>query len=247
MANDIRQVNGPITVYIKENETALKVFSQKERNTVVRAAMTRAANFWCEVFLPMRFTDYARKLRYRVTREWDLRKVLMLATGTHRKDGRKPIAPQPTPLVFDGTMRKAVLGGYSVQVTATQTRPVARIKMPTGHAIKGNTAYPLKTVPPWEAQRLMEVLKKAFVAALGRAGARADFKKQAKIAGQAAKAEARAASRHARAAARAARKAENPKQGRRPKLTEAERATRKSVRAFRRRHDKFYKQLEDRE
>ncbi len=237
MANELTATNGPITAFLIENEKALAVFSQKERNTVARAAMTRTANMWIEIFLPLRFTKYAfAHLRYYPTAAWESVKRLMENSNKQTKGGRKVVGPQPTPLVFTGDMRRAVLGGANSRVTATQSRPVARVRMPVGHAIKQSTAAPLKHLPPNEVKRLSEIFKKAFSAAIGRAGNRSSFRASEAVAKRAAvkaaRAETRAAGKASRAAARQAnRKPKAP----RPRLSESEKASRRSLRAYDRR------------
>jgi hypothetical protein len=135
--------------------------------------MTRAANLWIETFLPLRFTKYAYgRLRYYPTAAWESVKDMMSSRGKLTRGGRTVLRPQPVPLVYTGDMRKAVLGGANARVTATQVRPIARIRMPVGHAIKQSTAAPLKYLPPNEVKSLAQEFKRAFVKAMGRASAR---------------------------------------------------------------------------
>jgi hypothetical protein len=189
-------------VSLTENAKALAVFSQKEQNNIMRAAMYRTAFYWTEIFLPLRFSDYAvDRLGYNPSARWeDFKSIMADNQKKLRKTYRRVMRPQPTPMVFTGDMRKAALGRNSIKATATKGKGVTAIRIPFGHAVQSKLSNLFRQLPPNEMEALQAAFKAAFAASLARGTVRAGIKAQ-KIA------MARVARRLANKAAKAAKKA----------------------------------------
>jgi hypothetical protein len=190
-------------VTLTENAKALAIFSQKEQNNIMRAAMYRTAFYWVEMFLPLRFSDYSvDRLGYNPTANWESFKSIMAASQKKlRKTYRRVMAPQPIPMVFTGDMRKAALGRNSIKATATKGKGVAAIRIPFGHPVQAKLSNLFRKLPPKEMEALQSAFKAAFSASLARGTVRAGIKAQKiamakvarKVANKAAKAAKKAA------------------------------------------------------
>lgn len=159
---DIKQ--GPIRVTIEANRKALAIFSQKEQNKIVRQSMGQVGNMWISIFLPKRFTDYARRfLRYNPRAAWEKAKQIMADKRVLTKNGYSVVGPQPTPLVLTGVMRAAALGGARGVPKATKSKAYVAIKIPLGHAVRKETSSVIGFIPPHEKTRIAEEFKRSLV------------------------------------------------------------------------------------
>ena len=166
-------------VQLIETPKAEAIFTQKERNNVMRSAMVRVASYWVEEFLPLRFTEYAVKLGYNPAAKWEDYKMLMADSQKKtRKTYRRVMRPQPTPMVFTGDMRKAALGRNSIKATATRGNGTATIRMPFGHAVQPRISDLFRRLPVNEKAALQIAFKAAYAASLERGMVRANIRLQ---------------------------------------------------------------------
>jgi hypothetical protein len=143
--------SGPIRTVIEMQGAALSLFSQADRNTILRTLMTIVANAWIDNFLKKRFSNYSRNvLGYDETAGWASRKIRLA------KRGAIPW-PQPIPFVFTGVSRQTALAGSRGAGTASKDKAVAVIKVPFGHAVQAKTSVQFRQVPASEMKVLAEV------------------------------------------------------------------------------------------
>lgn len=157
---------GPIRTALRLNGMGTALFgdrSQHEQNLLVRVSLMRGGNMWIKVFLPMRFTDYARKLGYRASTYWEAYKqqllgavVPLIGIGGDYAKGKGEGSWPP------GFMRDTATKGASIKASVTSTKAVIRIKIPFGHPVQPRTANIVTKVPPWELTRIAEDVGKAL-------------------------------------------------------------------------------------
>lgn len=159
--------NGPVRMAVEASEGVLSLFTAKARNDLVRDAAWQAGEFWRLTFLPMRFTEYAKKLGYYVQSSTRIKKL---------KAGRQ------LPLVWTGDLRDMATNGSSTTARATSSKTEAVIRIPgPGYMNQQPLVYKtLRTIPTWEVERFAEVLEKALAANIEEAAptVRSDLKKQ---------------------------------------------------------------------
>lgn len=123
----INRRRGPLRVVVETEGMALEVLSRAERNRSMREALANGGRVWPAVFLPLRFTDYARRLGYRKTKE---------------------------PFVVTGQMRDTAIAGTRVQGIAQGSRLQIVIRVPYGHPLLARYSDVFRSLPPWEVQRI---------------------------------------------------------------------------------------------
>ena len=139
---------GPIRAVLEAQGAALSLFTQREANTAVREALEAGGDFWVRVFLPMRFSDYARKLGYRVKPTTAKAKALL--------SGRA------VPFVQTGQLQQMAIPGAWARATATGGLGTIWIRIPRPHALRPEFAQVFTTVPTWEINRIAEVVETAL-------------------------------------------------------------------------------------
>lgn len=155
MATTVNMSGKGIRATITSKGTILELFSRRDQNSIVRTAMFEAGQMWRFTFLPLRFSNYAKRLGYGARSQWNELKRRRAANGS-------AISPQPTPFVFGGVkgqavMRDTALAGARTVATATATRCVASIKIPFGHPILPRFAEVFATIPENEADAFLKV------------------------------------------------------------------------------------------
>lgn len=151
---------GPMSVHIEANRKFMALLSRKRQNEAIRMSLDAAGRFWAEVFLPKRFTSYAKNvLGFNPSHAWEnaKRKLVFSVSGDKRA-----LDPQPTPLVYRGEMRRSALSRWRTASTATARKQVLVVRIPLGHAVKKNIAQIITRVPRLELQRITEVFAKAL-------------------------------------------------------------------------------------
>lgn len=143
--------SGPIKTEIEAWDGMLACFSKRECNAIIRDALWQGGEFWRTVFLPMRFTDYAKKLGYKVTKRWESIKNKNNASA---------------PLVWRGVLQRVATNQARTEARATSSNQYVQVRIPTpSYANQQPTVYKtLHTLPSWEVDRVAEVIGKAFVA-----------------------------------------------------------------------------------
>lgn len=158
---------GPISVHIDANRRFMAIFSKRRQNEIIRNSLNAAGEFWANLFLPKRFTNYARTaLRYNPSADWERAKR---ALTDSQDDSKRAMAPQPTPLVYRGEMRRAALSGWRLASVATSRKQVLVVRIPLGHAVRKHTAKTVTFVPRLELQRIVEVFSKVLPQQIGNA------------------------------------------------------------------------------
>lgn len=152
--------NGPISVTIEANKKFMVLFSRKRQNEVIRNSLNMAGEFWANIFLPKRFTNYARTaLRYNPSIAWETAKRQLTDS---QNDAKRALAPQPMPLVYRGDMRKSALSRWRLASVATAKKQVLTVRIPLGHAVRKHIAETVTFVPRLELQRIVEVFSKVM-------------------------------------------------------------------------------------
>ena len=151
--------NGPISVQIEANKKCMVLFSRKAQNTVIRNSLDAAGRFWAEVFLPKRFTNYAKNvLGFNPSRAWEnAKRKLVFSQGE-----KQALDPQPTPLVYRGEMRRSALNRWRTASIATSKKQVLTVRIPLGHPVKKHIAQLITRCPRLELQRIVEVFAKVM-------------------------------------------------------------------------------------
>ncbi len=148
-----REQNGPIRAEIELNGPALRLFSKADQNTIMRTTMRSVGELFIAVFLPKRFTDYARTfLGYFSSGVYDKRKSKLAARGVIP-------GPQPTPLVYTGVSRSDAISGARATSTATASNAWAIVRFPRG-GVNFKKAAVLQTIPRHEVERMAEEVRK---------------------------------------------------------------------------------------
>ena len=149
IAAEIR--NGPIRVAIQAEGAALKLFTQKQQNTIIRVALEDGGAYFVKVFVPLRFSNYARLLGYHPSNRY---------LRTKQAEGFGNV-----PFVRTGEWRTAAAGAYAT-ATAKKTSGKIEIKIPQPHPVTPVTSAQFRSVLPKEFERIALQVGKALVALL---------------------------------------------------------------------------------
>ncbi len=159
---------GPIRAVLEAQGPALALLEQAEgasgSNDVIREALQAGGDLWVNVFLPMRFTEYAKRLGYVVQPGWAMRKQKL--TG------------QALPLVYTGNMREAAMQGAHADATAKKGGGTITIRIPIQHGgggRQGGSLQPkdqavLRRIPDWEVTRVGEEVERTLISLLNLRG-----------------------------------------------------------------------------
>ncbi len=136
---------GPIQWEVSSRSSDLDMFSKKERNTIIRTAMTQAGEYWQAVFLPLRFSNYAYSLGYYVSAKWAKLKKKRLGkvipyVGFTPSSGFKMVI--------------VALRDSRALSTAAAARFLIIIKVPFGHPVRPETTESFTTTPANEVTRM---------------------------------------------------------------------------------------------
>ncbi len=146
---------GPIRAVIELQGKALMLFRQREANDIVRAALQAGGDIWVQVFLPLRFTDYAKQLGYRIRSDYDTWKKKHLG--------------QSVPLVGIGGLAGAsdstlvATQNAHAEATAKGSSGVITIRIPTGHALQAKDQAVFRQIPAHEVARIAEEVEKTLI------------------------------------------------------------------------------------
>lgn len=139
---------GPVRASIIHRGAALNLFQKRQANAIIRAALQDGGDYFCRVFIPLRFTNYAKKLGYRVTSEYADRK---------KKEGFGAI-----PFVRTGDTRDKAVAQAHTDITASGgATGKGRIKVlvPIGPiAFTPNLTQIFRSVPAYEIERIARVV-----------------------------------------------------------------------------------------
>lgn len=148
-----------------------KLANATERKTVAQAALREGGEWFRVERIPLRFTDYAYRLGYRVTEDWKKFKKRVLKTsraipyiGT-TPPGGGPIESfiSGMPMVENGEkMAVAVQRGTRTDIRGTSKGGDIIIRTPYGHPIRPLMAAAFKHVNPEEYQRVAQIVAAAF-------------------------------------------------------------------------------------
>jgi hypothetical protein len=134
------QKMGSIRTAIDVDGLALQVLKPSVRNQIVREALISGGQMWLTVFMPLRFTPYAKRLGY----------------------------PFKTahPFIDTGNMQRSVMASAKATATATSTgRAVILLSMTYGHPVRTDIAPAFRTVPGWEVERVAQAVASYLIGA----------------------------------------------------------------------------------
>ena len=121
------------------------------------AAFAAGGQHWIEVWLPMRFTDYARSLGYSVSERY--------ASVKAKEKGHT------LPLVLTGKTRDAVVdhSTFTIRNSSSKISFVVRMPLPSnikgyiyGYSTRSQVRQMLTTIPPREIISIAKVIKSAL-------------------------------------------------------------------------------------
>jgi hypothetical protein len=139
--------SGGSTFTIEERWKLFNPFSKYDRNLALRAAYDAGGTHWIDVWLPKRFTSYARAvLGYRVTSKYD--------TAKRNRNG------DATPMVWSGAFQDQALRGArpDAKVTSKNNKIIIRIPGPSYIGYKEVIGRTIRTIPQIESNRVAEVV-----------------------------------------------------------------------------------------
>lgn len=161
-----KKYTGPtIRSILDENRWMGIVFDKKELAGILRFAGAVGGELWKTVFLPMRFDmDYAKRLGYGVDKGYNTWKAAnvgkTVSYGGRAGDFKTRqtfvmAGPQPAPYVASGGSKEACLASARVQVTASSSKVVIKIKFMLGN-IAFKKADSFTNLPAWEYARVVQ-------------------------------------------------------------------------------------------
>lgn len=145
---------GPVRVVMEAHGSALRLFSRREQNEIIRDMMHDVGEYFIYAFLEKRFTDYAKKIGYSTGRGWQSIKDHLKARG---------VIAGSEPFVYTGVMRFTALHDAHPEARATASKAYVKIRVPLGHAIKTKQSEMFKGIASWEMTRLAEIAEKSLV------------------------------------------------------------------------------------
>lgn len=156
--------SGTIRWAIEAHGSALALFKPSERNDMVREALVDGGKFYISVFVPMNFTAYAERKGYDVSGKYYEKKL---------KLARRGVIDGPLPLVYTGATRESALTKSTASGTATANRATVIMRIPIpphssgkGYGIAKIVGAVLRSIMPWEVQRVAEVVEDSLLRAL---------------------------------------------------------------------------------
>lgn len=155
-------VNGPIKVTLEANKEALSLFQARPRNDLVRTCLQIAGEGWISIFLPQRFSNYAKKLGYHVT--------------SRTLDRKRRLYGHDTPFVQTTEMQNTVMSRATSTATAKSGGGVIVIRLPFGHALPQEFVDVFRSLPAWEVNKLNEIVVREIAAELNGATYSSDAK-----------------------------------------------------------------------
>lgn len=140
---------------VEERWKLYNPFTQADRNLALRVAFDAGGRHWIDVWLPKRFTNYARGvLKYRVTGKYE--------TAKRNQNG------VADPLVWSGKFQEQALSmSYPVaKVTNGRQSLIIRIPAPPYTGYKPVVRRTVAGIPDIEQNRVAEVVSKTLVGLL---------------------------------------------------------------------------------
>jgi hypothetical protein len=139
---------GPVRATIIHRDAALKLFKPGQANAIIRVALKDGGDYFCKVFIPLRFTNYAKRLGYRVTNAYQQRK---------KQEGFGDL-----PFVRTGDTRTQAVASAHTETTATggaSGKGRIKILVPIGPiAYTSNLSQIFRSVPAYEIERIARVV-----------------------------------------------------------------------------------------
>lgn len=160
-----------------------------ERKALINACLLEGGEYFKDTYIPMRFTDYAYRLGYRVTDRWkqEKRRVLQSKRALPyigmTPAGGGDAGAMVLPTHNGEKMSVAMARGCRVDVSGTSRGGNIIIKTPYGHAILPPLAAAFNTVLPAEYQAVTRVVATALRAFLAYARPPSKRSKKLTIAG----------------------------------------------------------------
>jgi hypothetical protein len=147
--------SGPIKAQLEAYDGMLAMYEDAARNAITRDAMWQGGEYYRVTFVPLKFTNYARKLGYHASEKYVARKRRMFGAEL--------------PLVYTDQqthngLRSQVLGGSRSEARATRKDCYVLVRMPgPSYMNQQRTVYKvLRGVLPAEVERVAKVVGQAL-------------------------------------------------------------------------------------
>ncbi len=152
--------SGPIKAQLEVWDGHLSFFSDSARNTLIRDAIWQGGEYYRTTFVPLKFTNYARKYGYHATQKYVARKRKMFGAEM--------------PLVFTDQqthagLRSQVIGGARTEARVTKGVGVVLIRLPGPSYMNAQPMVykVLRSVLPEEVERVAKIIGRAMEESLG--------------------------------------------------------------------------------
>jgi len=141
---------------------ALALFSPGRRSQIIKRAMREAGYMWLFKWVPMRFTPYAFRIGYRVSKKWANKKIRAIGKaipfiGATPTGGGKAF---PGWSQVNGAKMCDAIKDARLTASGNNGREVINIKIPYGHAIQNNNSKVFRRVAPWEMDDMARVFER---------------------------------------------------------------------------------------
>lgn len=147
--------HGPIKAQLDVYNGMLAMYTASARNAITRDAMWQGGEYYRVTFVPLKFTNYAKKYGYHVSSKYQARKQKMFGVAI--------------PLVFTDAashngLRTKVLNGAKTEARSTQSQCYALIRMPGPAYMNATEAVykTLRSVLPEELERVARIVGEAL-------------------------------------------------------------------------------------
>lgn len=162
----------------------LKLLVASERKVLIHTALREGGTLWMLKYIPLRFSNYAYGLGYRVTEQWKKFKRRVLGGNAMPYIGVTPPGGGATVVSKGGKIFRskknrnfeklatAVEKGSNVKVRGTSQGGDIHIAIPYGHPLNPSTSAALRKLPKKEIDEVCNEVARQMAALVGSAQAR---------------------------------------------------------------------------
>ncbi len=153
-----------------------KLVRTSERKVIIHAALREGGLLWMVTYIPMRFSNYAYGLGYRVTEQWKKfkRRILggnaMPFVGVTPVGGGAAVASRGGKIFKSKTVRNgekmatAIEKGANVRVRGTSQGGDIHVAIPYGHPLNAQTSAALRKLPQREMDAVVNEVARQLAA-----------------------------------------------------------------------------------
>lgn len=162
-----------------------KLVSTAERKRIIHTALLEGGRAWALRYIPLRFSNYAYQLGYRVTDQWKKFKRRMIGgsalpyIGVTPPGGGATVVRTKKGKIFRSKSRRnpekmatAVERGTNIKVKGTSAGADIHVAIPYGHALNPQTAAALRKLPQKEVDLVIQEAAKQLAHLIGSAQAK---------------------------------------------------------------------------